>query len=134
MTLTVQMISASRLINLNGESDIKILEGNDNEVEASEAVAMNKPSIILLDYDLEKENTELFIKSLLIESPNSKVILLGINLSDEIVLGCLVSAIYGYMEWHDVDKFLPKAIRSVANGEAWVTRRLVGLLLERLRD
>lgn len=39
----------------------------------------------------------------------------------------------GYMEWQDIDKFLNKAIRSVGKGEGWVSRRLVGLLIRKLR-
>jgi hypothetical protein len=32
-----------------------------------------------------------------------------------------------------MDKFLLKAIYAVAEGQAWVTRRLIGLLIERIR-
>jgi len=133
MNLTVQVITSALLKSLSEEKDIKVIGSFNNEVDAFKFTAINQPAIILLDYEIEKENTELFIKSLLIESPDSRVILLGSMLSDEVVLNCLISAIYGYMEWRDVDKFLHKAIRSVGKGEAWVSRRLVGLLIRKLR-
>ena len=134
MNLTVQVITVSpQLINVNEERDVNVIGNFDNEVEALKFTMINKPSIILLDYEIEKANTELFIKSLLSESPESKVILLGNLLPDEIILSCLISSIYGYIEWKDVDKFLNKAIRSVGKGEGWVSRRLVGLLIRKLR-
>ena len=133
MNLTVQVIADFQLLSFNEVNDIKNLGSFDNEVDALQFTAINRPAIILLDYEIEQQNTELFIKSLLIESPDSKVILLGNQLSDEIILSCLISAIYGYLEWRDVDKFLHKAIRSVGKGEAWVSRRLVGLLIGKLR-
>ncbi len=32
-----------------------------------------------------------------------------------------------------MDIFLLKAVHAVAEGQAWVTRRLIGLLIERIR-
>ena len=84
MNLTVQIIKAPQLTSFDGERVINDIGSFDNEFEALKFAAINKPSIILLDYELEKENTEIFIKSLLSESPGSKVILFGKNLEDEI--------------------------------------------------
>ena len=134
MNLTVLVVTASQLTDFNEENGVKVIGNFNNEVEALRFVEINKPAIILLDYEIEKENTELLVKALLIESPDSKVILLGEQLSDEIILNCLIGAIYGYLEWRDVDIFLHKAICSIGKGEAWFSRRLVGLLIERLRD
>ena len=134
MNLTVQVITVSpQLTNVNEERGVNLIGSFDDEVEALKFTAINKPSIILLDYELEKENTVLFINSLHLETPNSKVMLFGNNLSDEIILSCMSSFISGYMEWRDVTKFLNKAIRSIEKGEAWVSRRLVGLLIYKLQ-
>ncbi len=134
MNLTVQILAAPSLLsNLDSDDDIQIIGRFDNELDALAFLLTNKPAIILLDYAVENENTEILIKSLLSESPQSKVILIGENLPDDIILRCLVNAIYGYLEWHDVDTFLYKAILSVGKGEAWVSRRLVGLLIGKLR-
>jgi len=133
MNLTVQIIKAPQVTSFDGERDINVIGSFDNEFEALKFAAINKPSIILLDYELEKESTVLFINSLHLETPNSKVMLFGNNLSDEIILSCMSSFISGYMEWRDVTKFLNKAIRSIEKGEAWLSRRLVGLLIHKLQ-
>lgn len=134
MSLTVQIISASYLTSFDKKSNIKILGHFDNELEALKICSRKKPDIIVLDYAIEKENTGLLIKSFLNESPESKVILLGENLPDEIILSCIAKVIYGYLEWRDVDHHLHRAICSVGNGEAWVSRRLIGLLIENFRE
>ena len=133
MNLTVLAVTTSQLTGFIEENDIKVVGNFNNQVDAYQCVVVDKPAIILLDYDIEKANTEILVKSLLSESPGSKVILIGEKLSDNIILSCLVNAIYGYLEWPDVEKSLHKAIFSVAKGEKWISRRLVGLLIERLR-
>jgi len=134
MALTVQIISNAQLPDLRADNSIKIIGFYGDDVEALTVAEEKQPAIVLLDYDIEKNNTALYIKSLLIESPESKVILLANNLNDETVLSCLVNGSYGYLEWSNVEKFLIKTIQAVGRGEAWVSRRLVGLLIERFRD
>lgn len=134
MAITVQIISITELLDLNDQAEVKLIGRFTDDVEALKIAEQKQPAIILLDYDIEKENTALYIKSLIIESPDSKVILLGNKLLDEVVLSCLVNGSYGYLEWVDTEKFLIKTVLAVGRGEAWVSRRLVGLLIERFRD
>ncbi|WP_158083046.1 transcriptional regulator [Methyloprofundus sedimenti] len=101
--------------------------------EGLSAVKHNKPLVILLEYNEGNISMELFIASLLRECPTSKIILLGENLRDEDVLCCLLSGIYGYLDVKDMYKFQTKAVKAVANGEAWISRRLVALLIEGIR-
>lgn len=129
MDFTTQVIAITKSLNFEGEA-ISIRCYNEN-IGILEVVGVYKPSVILLDYEFEALNTELYIKTLLAESPKSKVILLGNNLSDEVILNSLIHGAYGYLKYGDMDKFLLKAIISVENGQAWVTRKLVGLLIEK---
>lgn len=133
MNLTIQTITRSAFFDLNADSIINIIGNCKNETEALKISEEKEPSVILLDYDMEKTNTDIFVKSLLIESPDSKVILVGKNLSDEVVLHCLLSGVYGYLDWNDTKKFLSKAIYSVSCGQLWISRRLGGLLIGMLR-
>lgn len=45
-----------------------------------------------------------------------------------------MSGSFGYLDWNDMGGFLNKAIQFVGMGEAWVSRRIVGLLFEKIRD
>jgi len=131
--LTVQIITISKFLSLELESSVELIHCHDGSVDALSTAEEKKPSVILLEYELEKLNTGLYIRSLLAGSHNSKVIFFGKELSDEIVLNCLSYGAYGYLENRDMDRFLLKAVHSVAKGQAWVTRRLIGLLIERIR-
>lgn len=131
MKLTVLIISASDVFDLTAEQNYTFIGQFDNGGEGLKAVEEHKPTIVILDYDLELENTDLYINSLLAESSETKLILLGENLSDKIILSSFSHGSFGYLDWVDVDKFLVKAIQIVAEGEAWVSRRHLGLLLEK---
>lgn len=133
MELTLQIIATSEFLDLNLGNGFRVIGRYDNQVEALAAVVDSEPDVILLDYDLEKNNTELLIKSLLIESTESKIILLGKHLSDEIILNCLICGIYGCLESKDIRYFLNQAIVAVGQGQAWISRRHVGLLMEKFR-
>ena len=115
------------------ESSVKLIRCHKGSGDALSIAEEKKPLVILLEYELEKLNTGLYIKSLLAGSHNSKVIFFGKDLSDEIILDCLSYGAYGYLENRDMDRFLLKAVHAVAEGQAWVTRRLIGLLIERIR-
>ena len=133
MNPTVQIISSRSPFDIPIEHNCTVI-GQFDGVKGLKIAESQKPAIILLDYEIEQENTDIYIKTLLIESPETKVILLGKKLSDQIVLSCLISGSFGYLDWNDAEAFLDKAIQFVELGEAWVSRRLVGLLLEKIRD
>lgn len=133
MDLTVQIITISEPLDFDLGRNVASICCYNGTTAALKVAEEQKPSVILLDYKLEELNTGLYIKSLLSESSTSKVIILGNDLSDEIVLNCLINGAWGYLEYKDMNKFLLKAVQSVGHGQAWVTRRLVGLLIERIR-
>ncbi len=132
MNILVQFITVSNSIDKGFDKQFNIVSFHD-VTEALEFLEQQYPNVIVLEYDLENNNTELLINTLLIESPNSKIILLGNNLSDEVIIQCLSQGVYGYLNFKDINVFLEKAIRSVAMGESWVSRKLVGLLIEKIR-
>ncbi len=131
MDFTTQVIAVTKSLDLNFEDKMVSIRCYHEPIGILEVVGVYKPSVILLDYEFEALNTDLYIKTLLAESPKSKVILLGNDLSDEVILNSLIHGAYGYLQYGDMDKFLLKAIISVENGQAWVTRKLVGLLIEK---
>jgi DNA-binding NarL/FixJ family response regulator len=56
------------------------------------------------------------------------------KLTDEEVLDCLMAGAKGYLQIDDVDKFINKVIQAIRADEAWITRRMVAKLLDRLRN
>ncbi|NOQ16552.1 MAG: hypothetical protein GQ581_05795 [Methyloprofundus sp.] len=119
---------------MNTSKEGEIINFSSDNVKALKEAEERKPGIIFLEYEIVGNNAELYIKSLLNESPDSKVILTGQNLPDSIIVDCLLCGLYGYVEMTDIKLLFTKIVSLVGQGEAWVSRRLVGLLIERIRD
>lgn len=101
--------------------------------EAVVMAARAQPDIVLLDLDLILEDDPAFLIGLLrTKTPDGRVLALSSGHPDELVLDSLSAGAMGCLEWADRERLLVKAVRKVSEGEAWVSRRLVTGLLERL--
>jgi len=125
-------IMTDKSVDFDVSTEVEMLDTVDNAADTLENVIKHHPVIVFIDYDIEKENTGVFIKTILAESPNSKIILLGRELSDDVVLSCLFIGAFGYLNWADKSRFFNKVIDVVAKGEAWFSRRIVGLALKNI--
>lgn len=105
-----------------------------DEIQALNAVETMRPEIIVLNYAIQKSRTAEFISVLFQTSEHSKIILVAENLADEEVLECLIAGAKGYLQIHEVKKFINKLLCAVNAGEAWITRRMVAKLLDKLRN
>ncbi len=91
-----------------------------------------KPSILLLDLALSGANRTALLPMIRRESPRTKVILLTRRASEQRILDALAQGAPGYLEKTSLRAFLPKAVRVVAAGEAWVPRRMIAKIVDRL--
>lgn len=96
------------------------------------AAAKLKPRVLLLDLDLSEDNGAALLPVLRRNSPRTKVILLTRRASEARILKALSHGALGYLDKKDLPTFLPKAVRVVDAGEAWVPRKMVAKLLDRL--
>lgn len=134
MNPTVLIISIQKFFDTINDTNRLIVSKACCGADGLMEVEKYQPTIIFLDYEIEEDNTDIYIKTLLIESPETRIILVGNHLSDETVLNSLMDGCFGYIDRQDMDQFFDKSIKFVGMGEAWVSRRLVGLLLEKMRD
>jgi len=105
-----------------------------DEIQALNAVETMQPEIIVLNYAIQKSRTAEFISLLFQTSEHSKIILVAESLADEEVLKCLIAGAQGYLQIHEVKNFINKLLYAVNAGEAWITRRMVAKLLDKLRN
>ena len=96
MGIKVQIIDASGIFGTIYDSQIEELARHDNEFDALNFAGKHKPEVILLDFNVEKENTKFFVSSLLQETPASRIILVSISLPDEYIINCIFAAIIIY--------------------------------------
>lgn len=114
------------------DPSLKIRVDHD-EIKALIAVERDKPLIVVLRYELREQQTAEYIALLNAASPDSKIILIAPELTDREVIDCLVSGAQGYLQFTDLARFFNKAVKVIRQGEAWVSRRIISLMLEKLQ-
>lgn len=115
------------------DPSLKIRVDHD-EIKALIAVERDKPLVVVLRYELREQQTAEYIALLNAASPDSKIILVAPELNDREVIDCLVSGAQGYLQFADLARFFNKAVKVIRQGEAWVSRRIISLMLEKLQQ
>ena len=105
-----------------------------DEIQALTAAKDFAFAIILLSYDVRKGETPEYISLLKQANRTSKVVLIGRDLADEIVIDCLVKGAQGYISASELLKFFDKMVNVLQAGEVWISRRMTAKILERLRE
>ncbi len=92
----------------------------------------HQPQIFLLDLKMTRTNDAPAIPLIRTKSPKTQIILLTGNASGARVLNGIAQGARGYLDAKMLRRFLTKAIRAVAAGESWVSRAMVGKLIDQL--
>lgn len=116
---------------LVGEGDVRFFS---DEVLALNAVAIDAPELVLLNFAVLGSRTASYIDLLLSSSPGSSVVVIGDELPDEVVLGCFLVGAKGYQNERQLTHYISKIVKVIAAGEAWISRRMTARLLEVVRQ
>jgi two-component system NarL family response regulator len=117
---------------LEPEIGIRVVGQARSGLEAISCTGQFRPRIILLDLSLARAEGSVLIPALRQKSPSTKVILLTDRASEARTLEALAQGARGYLDRSMVDKFLARAVRVVDAGEAWVPRKMVAKIMDRL--
>jgi len=126
---------ASRALSMNilqPEIGISVVGIARNGLEAIMAAGGLKPRILLLNLNLLKGKGDNLLRALRRKSPRTKTILLTRRASAIPILEALSNGALGYLTEKAVNSFLPKAVRQVEAGEAWVPRKMASMIVDRL--
>lgn len=115
---------------LMAEADVSFYSDEIQAINAAEAQA---PGLILLNFAVRGGETAGYIDLLISISPTTNIVVIGDNLSEEDVLGCLLVGAKGYQNSQELAVYIKKIIKVIAAGEAWISRRLTGRLLDAIR-
>jgi DNA-binding NarL/FixJ family response regulator len=125
--------SRTRSLNtLQPEKGISVVGVARNGLEALLAADGLKPNILLLNLNLFKGKGDNLLRALLRKSPLTKTILLTRRASGGPILEALTQGALGYLKEKAIDDFLPKAVRQVEAGEAWVPRKMAARIVDHL--
>ncbi len=100
-----------------------------------EAVSMTgrlKPRVVLLDLNLSSEFGASLISVLRRKNSRTRVILLVGRASEARIIEALSHGAVGCVTKKDMSRFLPEALEAVAAGEAWMSRKLIPKIMDRL--
>ncbi|MEO8347423.1 MAG: response regulator transcription factor [Acidobacteriota bacterium] len=100
-----------------------------------EAVSMTgrlKPRVVLLDLNLSSEFGASLISVLRRKSARTRVILLVGRVSEARMIEALSHGAVGCVSKKYMARFLPEALEAVASGEAWMSRKLIPKIMDRL--
>ena len=123
-TACLNILKLERWIHVAAEA------GNGLEVIA--AAARLKPRILVIHLNMFEGKNINLLQALRQKSPRTKVILLTRRASEKIILDALSHGVQGYLKESAMSTFLPKAVRRVDAGEAWVPRKMVAKIIDPL--
>ena len=117
---------------LRAQYDMRVIGESDRSADCLSAISKFKPNVVLLDLDAARQNSHKLLPSVRRESPRTKVVLLTRHGSRGRVLESLSFGAVGWIKNRGLTSHLAQAIRKVHAGEAWLPRRVVSKVLERV--
>lgn len=105
----------------------------DDEVKAINELEKSSSAVVLLHYDVRKEQTADYIRLIVKTASQSKVVVVAQELSEKEILACLLSGAQGYQHVERLSHYSARLIAAVKEGEAWITRRMTTKVLDSLR-
>jgi DNA-binding NarL/FixJ family response regulator len=117
---------------LEPERGIRITGEAHTAPETVNVVARLRPSVLVLDAALFEQAPSALVPLIRRKSPHTRVLLLTDHTAEARTLEMLCHGARGYLDRGAIRTHLPRAVRAVAAGQAWVPRRMVVRIMERL--
>jgi DNA-binding NarL/FixJ family response regulator len=116
---------------LEPEKGIRIVGEAHSGFETVSAVERLKPRVLVLDAALFTDAASL-LPLIRQKSPGTRVLLLTDRAPEARTLDTLSHGVRGYLEKATLRVHLPRAVRALAAGQAWVPRQMVAQIMDRL--
>lgn len=117
---------------LEPEGRVEVVGETRDSLNTVAAVGRLRPRVLLLDLRLSEGDGVALLPVLRRKSPRTRVLLLTSRASEARILDALSCGARGSLDRKAAPTFLAKAVMAVDAGEAWVPRRMVGKIVERL--
>lgn len=114
-------------------SDLDVSVTDCDETLALEALQADLPDVVIIGPNLKVQHRSQLVKLIGIRWPASQALLLNDHPADAETVNQLGASAVGIMACEDMARFLVKAVKKINEGEAWVPRKFVPSLVERLR-
>jgi DNA-binding NarL/FixJ family response regulator len=129
-----QAFITASLLALSRDKNIQVIACVTEIADIFGAITETEPTIVLIDFTVVSESQYALLTELRRSHPKTSVIFLCDGADQTKLVDAFRHGASGYLEAKDRDVFLVKAVRAVSNGEAWVPRRFVTKIVERLTE
>jgi len=118
---------------LAAEKAIKIVGEAGGAREAVHLVSQRRPRFLLLDLALPPAGGLPVLAQIRRRSPKTRVLAVDARLDEERVMRVAKAGAHGYMLEEAIPAYLVKAIRVMAAGEVWLSRKLMAMVVAELQ-
>ena len=92
-----------------------------------------RPCVMLVNVDLSEDESHVLLLSLRCECPEAYIVLLTDGFVEESkIIQALEIGARGYLLHETVEMYLSKVVQVVGRGEAWVPRKMLGSIMNRM--
>jgi DNA-binding NarL/FixJ family response regulator len=112
--------------------EMRVVGEAQTGLEAVSLTAKLKPRVVLLDLKLSSEFGATLIAILRRKSSRTRVILLVGRAPESKIIEALSHGAVGCVAKTEISRFLPEALVAVSSGEAWMSRKLIPKIMDRL--
>jgi len=118
---------------LAAEKAIRIVGEAREGRQAVRLVTRGRPTLLLLDLALPPAGGIPLLAQVRKRSPKTRVLTIDGQLDEARVLRAAKGGAYGYMLGEAIPGYLPRAVRAMAAGEVWLSRKLMGKVIGELQ-
>jgi DNA-binding NarL/FixJ family response regulator len=115
---------------LNSRHGWKVVGEAANGREAVEKAVKLKPDVAIMDISMPELDGVEAVRQVREAVPNTKVLVLTMHESDQMVQRALEAGAHGYILKSDLTDSLPRAVRAVADGKRFLTPKVSEIVLE----
>lgn len=119
---------------LSREADIEIVGQVAEAEELLLAVGNSRPDVLILDAHIPGQTVVRAAQQLRADFPRMHILVLSAYDRREYVVGLLRAGASGYVLKGDTPEMLVSAVRAVAQGEEWLSPRVLNVLMKSVRD
>jgi len=114
-------------------SDLEISVSDCDSRSALESLQSFSPDVVVMGLNLDSEQRLHLLKLIQLRWKSCQVLALADNQSDAETVKQIEASAVGFMNSEDLERLLAKAVKKINQGEAWLPRKMVPSLVERLK-
>ena len=126
------VIRAGLRMLIEQDQEMKVIAMAGNSTEAYEHAAKDRPDLIILDLILGEEDGLTLLPVLREKSPKSRVLILTGVLNPDAHRAAIRKGAMGIVLKEHAADLLLKAIKKVHDGEVWIDRSMMGMMIQEL--